>query len=741
MKTKNFIHRDARRLMRQKLNACRTLKKTTDPGKQETLRSKIKQIEEDLRKQTHKKRMNDENKARKDLDRSPIDFFNLVRKLTKKSDKVGPLKRSKETKNWPTCEIISSQYSKVFSTPREENKIEDPSEFFLQVNTPEVVTTSPSLTNFEINTQLIGEAIDKLPPKSAPGPDGISNYLLKQLKQEIIPVLYSLFTKSVETCTLPSQFLKAYVKPLKKTKKPRCEASSYRPVSLTSGLSKIFEHVIKKQVQSFLEENNKLRDNQHGFRPTRSCLSQLLSHYNNIILDLEQGKVTDVIYLDFAKAFDSVDIEILSKELKIIGINGKAGLWLHNFLSGRKQQIIAENQISKPANVLSGVPQGTVLGPLMFLIMINSLSDTELEAKITMFADDTRLSHGIKNKDDIKQLQADLDKVFVWQKLNNMQFNGDKFQHLSHGRSFKNNRAIPRGTYLDNDGDSIKTEISVRDLGIEISAASDFSIHINSTCKRARDKIAWIYRTFYARDVKFLAFMWRTYVQPILDYGCQLWAPYKQGEIKKLEDIFKNFSSRAQQHNKSTEKLHFWHRIVQYRVKSQQRRQERFRIICIWKILNNLSPNCSIMWNVSEANGILCNIPSSPYDASRRTKTLREGSFQVQGPALFNCLPLEIRAMSDCSLNSFKNALDSLIDLIPDTPSSQTYFPAPTDRLNSTPSNSLVDWMRYLGVSNRRGGDLKTIIKNMMQTARYQETKIIVDPSTQNWINSYKGTV
>ena len=473
----------------------------------------------------------------------------------------------------------------------------------------------------------------------------------------------------------------------------------------------------------------------------RSCLTQLLSHYNSIIEDLEHGRITDVIYLDFAKAFDSVDIDILARELRTIGITSKAGLWLYNFLKNRQQQIIADNKLSIPANVLSGVPQGTVLGPLMFLVMINSLSDTELEAKISMFADDTRLSHGIRTNDDIRRLQDDLDKVFEWQERNNMQFNGDKFQHLSHGRSFKNNREIPKGVYRDNVGDQIKTEISVRDLGIEISATTDFLMHINTTCQRARDKISWIYRTFYARDITFLAFMWRTYVQPILDYGCQLWAPYKQGEIKKLEDIFKNYSSRAQQHNKSSEKLHFWHRIVQYGVKSQQRRQERFRIICIWKIINNLSPNCSITWNENMTTGIICNIPSSPYNASRRTKSLREGSFQVRGPALFNCLPLEIRAMSDCSLNAFKNALDSLLDNIPDTPSSQTYFPAPTDRLTSAPSNSLIDWMRYLGVSNRRGGVLKTIIYNMMQSTRYQESKISVDPSTLNWTNSYiKGT-
>ena len=207
-----------------------------------------------------------------------------------------------------------------------------------------------------------------------------------------------------------------------------------------------------------------------------------------------------------------------------------------------------------------------------------------------------------------------------------------------------------------------------------------------------------------SRDVTFLAFMWKAYIQPILDYGCQLWAPTKQIEIKKLEDVFKKISARAQQYNPQSQKLHFWERLLQYDVRSQQRRHERFKIICIWKILENLSPNFQIKWDTSTTNGRLCLIPSSPYTAARRVKTLRESSFQVRGPALFNSLPLEIRDLTGCSLNSFKNSLDTLLDKIPDTPISQTYIPIPTDRLTATPSNSIVDWLRYLEVSSRRGG-------------------------------------
>ena len=469
------------------------MKKTTDLVLKNKLSEKISELEEDLRRLVHKKRLHDETKARHDLTKAPNDFFDLVRKISKKSDKVGPLKRTSKNKNWPTCEILSSQYSSIFSKPREEDIFTDPKIFFKEHSEEDAVTdrestrahSLPTLTSLETNHFRISNAIDKLPSRSAPGPDGITNYLIKQLKFELIPVLNVLFEKSLDTGILPSHYLKAYIKPIKKSKKPRSEPSSYCPVSLTSGLSKVFEHVLKPQLQSYLEDNDILSKTQHGFRPMRSCISQLLNHYNTVIEDLEQGKTTDVVYLDFAKAFDSVDIFILSQEMKKIGISGKAGVWIYNFLSGRNQQILADNQLSSPARVTSGVPQGTILGPTFFLIMINTLSETDLESRISMFADDTRVAKGIKSEEDVTRLQNDLDKVFEWQKAKNMDFNKDKFELLSHSHDFRSNRNLPKGQYLTDDGSSIKIKPAVRDLGIEISASSDFLLHISTTCKRA----------------------------------------------------------------------------------------------------------------------------------------------------------------------------------------------------------------------------------------------------------------
>ena len=231
-KSNNFIPREARCLLKRKLNAGRSLQKTTNPVTKDALKKKIEDIEDSLRKLVHKKKQHDENKARENLKYSPESFLNLVRKITKKPEKIGPLKRNKINKNWPTCEVLSAQYSSVFSTPREIDIFDNPENFFLDQSANSEAAEEaafpidqgqdpppPKLSSFEMSQALISQAIDKLPARSAPGPDGVPNFLLKQLKFQIIPVLENFFENSLKTCHIPSHFLNAYVKPLKKVKK------------------------------------------------------------------------------------------------------------------------------------------------------------------------------------------------------------------------------------------------------------------------------------------------------------------------------------------------------------------------------------------------------------------------------------------------------------------------------------------------------------------------------------------
>ena len=151
------------------------------------------------------------------------------------------------------------------------------------------------------------------------------------------------------------------------------EAANYRPISLTSHLVKIFEKVLRKKIVWFLERNDLFNSSQHGLRTGRSCLLQLLAHYDKILSLLDQGHNVDVIYLDFAKAFDKLDFNVTLSKLKAFGIDGNVGRWLQSFLTGRYQTVIVNGSKSSPAPVLSGVPQGYVIVPLLFLILISDI--------------------------------------------------------------------------------------------------------------------------------------------------------------------------------------------------------------------------------------------------------------------------------------------------------------------------------------------------------------------------------
>jgi hypothetical protein len=203
--------------------------------------------------------------------------------------------------------------------------------------------------------------------------------------------------------------------------------ANYRPVALTSHIVKMFERVIRKSLVAHLEANNLLPDGQHGFRGKRSCLTQLLSYWDTILDQMEEGKGVDAVYTDFAKAFDKCETGVLLHKLKECGIRGKVGHWLAAFLdpSVRMQAVGVDGRLSDLTSVLSGVPQGTVLGPCLFLIHLMDIAcSISRETTVSSFADDTRLQRGISSEEDCVALQEDLDNVYSWAEETGMVFNG-----------------------------------------------------------------------------------------------------------------------------------------------------------------------------------------------------------------------------------------------------------------------------------------------------------------------------
>ena len=444
------------------------------------------------------------------------------------------------------------------------------------------------------------------------------------------------------------------------------EAANYRPISLTSHLVKIFEKVLRKKIVWFLERNDLFNPSQHGFRTGRSCLSQLLAHYDKIFSLLHQGHNVDVIYLDFAKAFDKLDFNVTLSKLKAFGIDGNVGRWLQSFLTGRYQTVIVNGSKSSPAPVLSGVPQGSVIGPLLFLILISDIDKDVFNSFLSSFADDTRIGSAISSAYDTSLLQADLQAIYAWAHANNMKFNDTKFELLRYG---VNQELKDETWYTSNIGMKIQVKQRTNDLGVIMSSTADFKDHIESVIETVRDLSSWILRSFKSRSKLVMLQLWKSIVIPRLDYCSQLWNPCQSHLITKLEDLQKAFIRNIDGFRRKS----YWAALQELGLYSLQRRRERYQIIYLWSILEGNVPNINtngqnlIRVQSTASSRLGRTIQTKPLKDTRYGK-LRFHSLPFHGARLFNQLPRNLRNLTNCPKEEFKSSIDALLSKIPDEP-------------------------------------------------------------------------
>ena len=687
----NIIPRHCRRLMRNRSNIHNQLLKVKSESRKNSLNQKLIEIEKKLQCSHDSQRTEEESKAVGRIKTNPKYFYSYAQRFSKVKVGIGPLLDSDQNLTdgaQEMSEILSQQYASVFSKPTfPESELNNL--FSSHPPDPGGDQHCERLEDVIFDESDIEEAISELSSNSAAGPDNFPAKLLKECKSILSTPIYIIWRESLNKGIIPMTCKSANIVPIHKGQgKSRDAAKNYRPVALTSILIKIFEKIIRKRLVEFFEEHDILNKNQHGFRTARSCLSQLLSHFDKIISLLEEGKIIDVIYLDFAKAFDKLDIGITLKKLKHLGINGKLGKWLTVFLSGRIQSVIVNGHASMPQPVISGVPQGSVLGPLLFLILIGDIDSEVAESFISSFADDTRVGKDINDANDIHQLQADLTTIYNWAKNNNMELNDDKFEHLRYLPS-KTTQADP-AIYYSTSQTPIEQKTHLRDLGVTMSDDATFKEHISVKTTSMKSTMGWILRTFRTREALPLITLWKALVLSIHDYCSQLWNPSRVGDIQTLEMVQYHFTKRIT----SVRDLSYWERLAKLRLYSLQRRRERYIAIYVWKILEGTVPNISdtassIKTKESERLGRSCHIPPIARSAPSHIKNIRETSFSVMGPRIFNCLPHHIRDLRGCSTNEFKSKLDTFLRSVPDEPLIQGYT-----QYRRCDSNSLIDWLR-----------------------------------------------
>ena len=335
------------------------------------------------------------------------------------------------------------------------------------------------MEDFSIPVAGILKLLKNLKPGKAAGPDRLKPILLKELCEEIAPIIQVIFERSIQTGKLPAEWCRAQVSDSPIFKKgDKTSAANYRPISLTCILCKVLEHIMASHLVKHFDKHDLLYDLQHGFREKRSCDTQLTMLFEDLARNTSVGKQTDLTLLDFSKAFDKVNHSKLTWKLHQYGIRGNALSWIRAFLGNRSQTVVIEGKESGSVPVSSGVPQGSVLGPILFLVFINDLPEN-LSSQVRLFANDTAVYLTIGGLDDGTVLQNDLDKLSLWESQWDMEFNPSKCQVV---RVTTARKAI--NTVYTLHGQILEVVTSTKYLGVDISSGLSWNSHTGSHIDR-----------------------------------------------------------------------------------------------------------------------------------------------------------------------------------------------------------------------------------------------------------------
>ena len=552
--------------------------------------------------------------------------------------------------------------------------------------TAHLIPPESSITDMSFSLDDIINAIDEIDNYSSTSHECIPASILKACKNNLCFPIHMLWDHSFAKGKVPDTLKQQFITPIHKNDS-KADPANYRPVSLTSHVIKVFERVIRNTLVQYLEKNLLLSEKQHGFRKGRSCLTQLLAHYDNIVRNLNMGLETDVIYLDFSKAFDKVDHSLLLKKIRFYGVKGRLYDWIKDFLTHRKQIVTVDGQHSRSEDVTSGVPQGTVLGPLLFLLDANDLEEVVEFALPSSFADDTKLTAAIKWEPDMSLLQNDLNKVVDWSIKNNMVLHEGKFEYLCYkaGRP-KWIDELPFSTffYTTPAGYNLEPKEFVKDLGVILSSDCNWSVHIHSMAAGARKLAGWALGVFRDRSTLVMLTIWKSLIRCKLEYCCPLWHPHKLDDIRAIEDVQRFFT----RHICGLQETHYWERLKVLGLQSLQRRRERFIIIHVWKLLSNKVPNgINMEFYYNDRLGWKARLPKLYGRATQSAQTIYDASFAVLGAKLWNLLPKIVNTQK--TLDNFKIHLGKYISSIPDKP--------PVTSYKTTNKNSILDWSSQSG--------------------------------------------
>lgn len=386
-----------------------------------------------------------------------------------------------------------------------------------------------------ITEEEVLSALKRLKGKPTAGPDNIPSFILRDCCSVFTTPLTKIFNLCLRTSIFPDVWKLSKLCPVFK-KGDRADVSNYRPITIISNFAKVFESVLYTRMYNFFSDQ--LVDCQHGFVAGRSTVTNLLCVSQYIANSLDRRLQCDVIYTDFSKAFDRLDHGILLTKLRKIGLSPDLLSVFKSFLCNRKQFVSFRGHRSSIISVTSGVPQGSILGPLLFNIFVNDIVDNlDDDVHCLLYADDLKLYSQITCIHDCRKLQHNLDMVFQWCELNRLYLNPNKCSVMSYGliqQTLEHNYNIS--------GSTLNRPDTVRDLGVIFDPKMSFIGHINHVVGNAFKMLGFIMRN--CRDFakgETLVLLYNSFVRSRLEYACIVWEPYYDVHINSLESVQRRF--------------------------------------------------------------------------------------------------------------------------------------------------------------------------------------------------------
>ena len=642
-KSKRFMDKDTLEVVRKKHRLFRKWNKSKDPEDH----VQYSKANNKSRKECRKAQMRYEEKIAKESKHNPRAFYSYTKSRIKCKTGIADLIKEDGTKtksDAEKAELLNDFFQSVFT---EETPGQLP-EF-------EGYDFSSTIENFDIEVEEVRKLLAGLNINKAPGPDSIRPLILSLAADELALPITMLFRKSLQEGILPQEWKIAHISPIFK-KGSKSAVNNYRPVSLTSILCKIMEKLVRKHIMKHLEENNLISKHQHGFVPGRSCTTQLLEALDAWTETVDSGGGVDVIYMDYQKAFDSVPHRRLIMKLESLGVKGNVLKWVQNFLSDRKQRVIINGSSSQEANVTSGIPQGSVLGPLLFVAYINDLP-RGLQSTVKIFADDTKLYAQSNTTDGPQSLQHDLDKLQEWSQKWLLKFHPEKCSVLKLGKENENEYFMNQQASNDKSTIKLKESNKEKDLGVIIDDKLTFKDHVFQTTAKANKIVGLIRRTFSFLSDKTFVLLFKSLVRPLLEYGHSIWQPHDKYLCKEVEDV----QRRATKMIGHLKNLPYPERLKKLKLPSLEHRRLRGDMIEVYKYMNG-HYNTEKPRLEKAATVHLRGHPNK-LKKLRCKREVRKNFFANRVHDTWNSLPENV--VMAPSINAFKNRLDHFWKDIP----------------------------------------------------------------------------